>query len=362
MNNNHLPVIPPRYYNKELEEMIDQKDKRLKEQAAKNARHLAELNVPPLSKGTLSSFISEYKAGYEEIIAAVHHFLETGSHLIKGKTEYDHARKNEKELEAEISRKIELNNNDKHDMEGYNPRAIALRKFRSYLAVGIFFIVETILNTGAFQIFGDSLLFALIISAGISAVVFALAHIAPLIYKECTTRMQRILTVVVALLIATAIFTVTTIVRADYFRNEGIHTNASVFIVYNLAIFIVSAVLSYFLFPSWKEIKEDRRKARIYLKIQKRKADIIRLQKELKKVETEKVMRGHFRLGMPYYTSHLVKRINKKYKECVEKFKSTNILYRTDRKVPDCFSDEIPELEIDSDITDIETPKNDNDE
>lgn len=356
--NNDLPIIPPRYQNRELEEMIEQKDKLLKEQAIKDAKHLAELNLPPVNKGSFLPFLTPIKAAYEELVAAVLHYLEAGSHFIKGKAEFDQSRKEERELEAQISHKQGLNENDRRDMGKYDPKVIASRRHRSYLITGIFCLAETILNANSFQIMGDNKLLAWLFSAVLSFVVCVLAHVTSLVLKECKNWRQAVLTIVVSLVIAISIFMASATLRDDYYKMLNVPVTSSVFVVYNLGIFIISVVASFFLFPSWKEIKEDRMHAKIYEGIQRREAEINELQHKLKKVTTEKILRGQYGINMPYYTKHLIRRVNKKYKDCVEKFKSTNLIYRTDRQMPPCFSEETPELDIDEVLADLDNLQN----
>lgn len=362
MNNRQLtklPVIPERYYSKEAEDLIEQKDHVLKQKAVKDALHLAERNVPPLKGSSIMFYIGEIKAGYEEMISAVYHLLEAGTHMTKGKTEYDLSRKGERELTADITLKEELNHNAKRDMEGYNPKLIRDRKYRSYLIIGAFALVETILNMNAFQIMGDSKLFAFLLSLGLSILVCVLAHMTALVFKECKTRLQRILTVAISLSIAIAIFLASAKLRSDYFKVLNVEISSSAFVIYNLAFFIVSGVLAFFLYPSWKEIQEDRRRAKAYSEVLIREAEINRLKKELKSLENETLIRGQFRIGMPVYTQNLVNRIKKKYRECVEKFINTNIMYRPDRQVPNCFSDDIPDLDA-GNLGEDEFPKTKN--
>src|ERR1035437_6873576 len=119
------------------------------------------------------------------------------------------------------------------------------------IATLIISIGEIMFNTKSFQVTGENMLFALILSISVSFAVFVFSHIAPFLYKSRKTTFQRRLVLFGSLLFVTGLFTALAIFRSTYLANHDVHIDPFYFVIINLFFFVVSALLSFFVLPSW---------------------------------------------------------------------------------------------------------------
>ena len=86
---------------------------------------------------------------------------------------------------------------------------------------------------------------------------------------------------------------------------------------------------------------------KIQAEISQRIKEIEILRKEREALKQTVVENTKRRIKILHYAKYAVENIKKKYMESVEITKRTNMTYRTDRLVPDCFKNTPPELSID---------------
>lgn len=330
----------------ELEEMITKKDAELKELARKDAKHLAKQNLPDKDDESLEPYIGSVKAGYEHLASQIFQFLQPSAHFPEAKIDADYYRETDKGLDEKIKNLEDVNRHAEYELGDYNPGSILLRIWLTIIATGIINIGEIIFNTKAFQVTGENMLFALILSICVSFAVFAFSHIAPFLYKSRKTPFQRRLVAFGTLFIVTGVFTALAIFRSSYLANHDVHINPFYFVIINLFFFIVSVLLSFFVLPTWQEIKENASRIKLAFTITKHKKEIEKLQKEKEEIRKIILERTKQRLRIAHYANYAAERIRKLYLETVGIFKSTNLTFRTDKQMPDCFSNRIPEPDI----------------
>ncbi|MBI4930853.1 MAG: hypothetical protein HY841_08840 [Bacteroidetes bacterium] len=327
----------------ELEKHIQQGDLGLKELTRKYGKQFGARNLPaPGDK--LLPFTEEIKHGYEALHAECQQKAQPATHYPQAKIESDWATGKDKYYDAEIQKRAELNGRDEMELEGYDPGSIAIRIRMAIISTLIIFIGEVVFNTKAFQVAGESMLFAFVISISVSFAVFVLAHIAPLLYKSAKNKRQRVAVVAGSLVAVTALFSVLAVFRSKLLENHDVSVSPVYFVIINLFFFLVSALLSFYIFPAWEEIKINKEKLLKHRDIEKRKKEIEvfkNMKEELKDAMVHKV-KHH--LDVPFLTEYSAELIKKKYKETIGLFKGTNLSYRTDGQVPQSFHDEIPEL------------------
>ena len=112
----------------------------------------------------------------------------------------------------------------------------------------------------------------------------------------------------------------------------------------NIVFFLIAAIATWYLHPSKEEIDQNEEAMKLYQKIQKLKAE--KKEKEEEQVEHEKSTKDKLKQNLRslVYGEYTIERVRRLYKESVGEFKSANLLCRHD--VPDCFGDQIPELDI----------------
>ena len=138
-------------------------------------------------------------------------------------------------------------------------------------------------------------------------------------------------------------------IRSQYLSSHGINISPGSFVVFNLFFFVISGLLSLFILPTWKEIKENAHRLRLFQELKRRK-------KHIKRLEAKREANKHHitettiqRVGMVHHANYSIQAIRKKYHESVSIFIGTNLAHRTDRTSPDCFLQVIPDLNIDDD-------------
>lgn len=346
MNNQVITISSGNIHDPVLEDMMQKRDAELKETARKNARHFAKRNLPSPEGDQLSHYTGELKAGYEKLATDVFHKLQPAAHFPEAKMDADYFREKYNKLEKEILEKEEKNKNDEYDLHDFDQSSIPSRIRWALITTLIITVGEIMFNTKAFQVTGENLLFALILSICISFAVFVFAHITPFLYKGAKNKLQRQLVIVGALSMVTVLFTALAIFRSTYLEAHDVHISPVYFVIINIFFFIVSALISFFVLPSWAEIKQNALRLKIYNGIKKRKKEIERLKAEVHKIKNTILERTKLRIRIAHHANYAANRIRKMYWEAVEIFKTTNMVYRTDGKAPDCFTQVMPDPDI----------------
>ncbi len=205
---------------------------------------------------------------------------------------------------------------------------------------------EILFNTKAFEVTGESLLFALFLSISVSFAVSLFSHFVAFLYKAARTAFQRRLIVLSTLAITTGLFTALAIFRSEYLAHHEIHINPFYFVIINLFFFIVSSLLSFFVLPSWTEIKENAIRLKIYRTVLARKKEIERLKKEREKLKEEHSDNLKGRVRTVHYVNYTMDAIRRMYFEAVAIFIGANHACRPDHKTPDCYSEVIAQPNI----------------
>lgn len=347
MKNQSISISSGNIYDPAMEDMMQKRDVELKELARKNAKHFAKRNLPSYRSDSLSHFTGEIKAGYEKLAADVSGYLQPSAHLPEAKMDAEYFREKVLGLENEIREKEAQNRNDEYELSDFDQSSIPSRIRWALIGTIVITVGEIMFNTKAFQVTGENLLFALILSICISFTVFIFAHIAPFLYKGVRTKMQRWLVIIGSLLLVTIIFTALAIFRSSYLAAHDVHINPAYFVVINIFFFTVSSLLSFFVLPSWSEIKGNALRLKVYNAMRKRMKEIDLLKAEVDRIKLTILERTKLRLRIAHHANYTADRIRRMYWESLEIFKTTNLTFRSDGKTPDCFSDSLPEPNID---------------
>jgi len=329
-----------------LEALIEKKDMELKALARKNAMHFAIRNRPDSKGDTLSMYTGDLRTGYGKISADFFRYLQPTIHLPEGKMDIEYYKEKDAVLTKEISRLEHENESAKYELGDFHPGTIPSQIWIALLSTLIIFSGEVIYNTKSFQLIVESLLFAFVLSFAISFAVMLSSHFAAFLYKESKTKLKRRLIVICSLAIITVVFFAIALLRSIYLVKHDVQLNPLYFILFNLFLFIVAGLVSYFFLPSRQEIKDQLSHIKFYYGIKKRDKEINKLRDEkgkLKEISTELLK---YRLRTVHYGDHGAATIRKMYYESVEIFKTTHLIHRKDRKTPDCFTQPIVEPDI----------------
>jgi cation transport ATPase len=348
MKNQLITIYTGNIYDPAMEHMMQKTDAKLKELACYNAKHFAKRNLPSAQGDNLEHYTGDIKAGYEKLATDVFCHLQPAAHFPEAKMDADYFREKVVKIEAEIKEKEAQNRNDEYELNDFDQSSIPARIRWAVIGTLIITIGEVMFNTKAFQVTGENMLFALILSICISFAVFIFSHITPFLYKGAKNNLQRWTVVCGSLFLVTVLFTALAIFRSSYLAIHDVHINPSYFVIINLFFFIVSTLLSFFILPSWTEIKQNALRLKIFYAIKRRKREIEQLKKELEKIKVTILERTKLRIRIAHLANYASERIRKMYWEVMGAFKTTNLTYRTDGITPDCFSGMLPEPEIDN--------------
>jgi hypothetical protein len=342
-------TIPTVQVDPAIESTIRKADAALKELAAKNAEHFAKRNLPAPVGDTLAHYTGELKSGYEKIAADVFQHLQPAAHFPEAKIDADFFREKDGSIDKEISEHEHQNQNDEYSLGNFNPGLITSRIRWAVIATLIITFGEIMFNTKALQVIGGSMILALILSISVSFAVFLFSHLVPFLYKAAKNKLQRWLVILISLFLITSLFTALAIFRTAYLASHDVYIKPIYFVVINLFFFVVSSLLSFFVLPTWQEIKQNAHKLKIHLAIGKRKKRIEQLKKEKEVIRQTISERTKHRIRVVHCANYSAERFRKMYQESIAIFKRTNLAYRTDRCTPDCFS----QLTEEPDITDV---------
>ena len=168
----------------------------------------------------------------------------------------------------------------------------------------------------------------------------------PLLYKAAHTKLQRRLILAGAMLLVTGLFTALAIFRSQYLASHEVYISPGYFVLINQFFFIVSGLLSFFVLPTWAEIKQNAALIRLHRTILKRRKKIERLKQEREANRHQLSEKTKERIRLVHTANYSADVFRKMYKQSIEVFKRTNLTYRTDGRAPDCFSEVVEEADI----------------
>lgn len=335
-------------HNVFLSGIIQKRDDELKELARKNGTHYAKRNQPSPLGDKLSNFTGELKTGYEKLASEISNHLQPQMHFPEAKMDADYYKEADENLQKEIDQAEHEINITHYELGEFNPKAITSRiRLALFLSI-IIMAGDTLFNAKALQVVGENLLFALLLSFCISVGVLVFSHVVPFLYKATEKIWKRRLIILSSLAVATGLFTALAIFRSVYLALHDVHVSPINFVIINLFFFIVSALMSFYILPSWAEIKLNRQKQNLQNEIDKKRKRIKELKAERERIRETILKETKSRIRIVYHANYSIEMVRKMYHEAVEIFKSSNILNRSDCKIPDCFNDKISEPEMEN--------------
>lgn len=349
MKNQKLIALS-RQFDPELENVLTQRDNEIKEKAIKNARHFALKNLPSGEDDSVEPYTSDVKGGYEKLAADAHKHLQAGSQQYEGRLDLESAKEKDAVLGKEIEDIESKIHNKKFELGDYDPKPVYRSLIFVLILTGLIFLGDTAFNALAFQTIGENLLMALIISLVISLCIFLYSHFIPFWIKSETSLFRKRLILIGALLFAIALFIGMAFLRVTYLAKHNVTVNPVIFVVINLFLLIVSGLVSYFMLPTHTEVKTAWTKSKI-LRIIKKLKEQLEIKKQEKKSLAEWIQQIlKYRLRLIQYSNDVVATIHKMYKNRLGDFMSTNLVFRTDKIVPPCYSKPLPKLDINDNI------------
>ncbi|MFA6922888.1 MAG: hypothetical protein WC223_01420 [Bacteroidales bacterium] len=330
----------------ELEKFIKRKDAELKNLARKLGKNYAERKLPALVGDKLIHYIGEFKSGYEQLISYTYKKLQPLSQIPGINTDRKNLEEEEKTAKEQVKKLEELNSNDKTVLEGKECENVSKDVKTIYTMSALPCIAETFFNALAFQFLGENKLFSIVISFFLTLFIVYFAHVTGTHVKNNEAENKKSIVFLSIVFVGmTALFYVLAMLRSLMFKKLGTDIGAFAFIIVNLFLFAVTAFISYKYSPTKEEKQKFNEYKKLEDKIKARENEIKQTEQRIKNLNAELVERGKMVVEIKSYADHTIEEIKKLYNEAVEIFKGANLMFRTDRKVPDCFSEKTPELE-----------------
>lgn len=332
-----------------VDRKIESEHQRMMETSRKNAMHLAEQNRPELRGDRLLPYVNNLRTGYEKLAADVLEKIQPATNFPESKIDSDLFKLKCEEIDRSIQENERLNHEDKYHLGEYSPSGIFWRMIITIIITLLVYAGEAAFNTKAFLITGDNFLFALILSICLSFGVLVFAHVSMNMVKSARTVIKRRIIIAGSLILATCLFIALAIFRSRYLEAHEISVEPKYFVIINLFFYIVACLVSYFMMPTRKELKENEEKRRIYRRIEKRKNEIKSLQKQKEKLQETIAELTKMRVRVAYLAKYVLNKVQKMFREAQAVFITTNLTFRKDGQCPTCFSDHVDDVSIDID-------------
>lgn len=329
----------------ELEKRILEKDAELKAKAIKEGKFLGMQNRPGISD-RMEPYLGFIRSGYDDLRAQVLQLIQPDMHATKMKTNGIALEQKQAEISVQIARLTHENAIAKHELDGKVPAKKKASNWKGRVVLAISYLGELVFNAWSFEFMGDSLLFSIVIAAGITMGMYLFARGIMYCLERAQTMGRKMYLAAIGLAIpALALIMVLSSWRANMLNSTGdASVSPIVFAAVNLFLFIGSMLASYFFFPKQEDANADRELRIKYDAILGREEKIKMLSGEKDTLETEARDQALHHQQIISLADHAAKRIDTLYHETAESFKSSLLAHRDDRQTPACFCDPLPAL------------------
>lgn len=348
-----------KYINNDAEHFFKGKQKEIPEHAQKVAKTFGERDQPQSMGDDILPYIGEIKTQCESMIPYLDDKVQIQSHIPEFNSERNKVMEEEYRIKAENERLNQLNQNLRTDINNLNIEDINT-KINIVLIISFFlFLSESTFNTIAFQAFGDNLLFSMLLAIPITLTIIVLAHIFGTQVRKIINIKTKRMVIISVLLLMLPVFYILGQMRSVVLEKEGASSiGTTAFIIFNYFFFIATAIVAGKYWPT-----SDQRKR--YVEYKRLKAELAKNGKQIR-INNDHITKLNHELNKKaaainlilFYRENKVDEVIKLYNNAISIFIKTNLLYRGDRKIPDCFNKPIPELNINQRFENYLNPPN----
>lgn len=349
-NDNKMTIY--RYQKKDLEDFLYQShDTIIKDTAIPLGKDLAQRNKPEVDCAKEQVYCGVISGAYNRLMMKAKTELQSEieqHHLIADKKKFD----DELDLlEKELVEKENETRLCKRDLDQCDNSL--LKKEKRYKRIRWFLVflilTDTLLSSVAMQSMGNSLLVSYFIGLGIGLGIFFISERIPEIIEKGNTRLQKRLIAVSIFSVLGILFYVLGVFRTINFTSSnafGDGVKPVYFMALNLFFVLVATTVSYFSRPTKKE--------RIILdlwKIKKEELEVLntkldKIKNTISSLKDTQMNNELSRKQLLIYAKDIQQLIQHFYEEAQKTFMSTNLIHRSDAKIPEFFSDAIPKLPL----------------
>ncbi|MCH8903022.1 MAG: hypothetical protein IIA45_03805 [Bacteroidetes bacterium] len=339
-NNNY------RMHHPKLDKEIERADRQFKHEARALGQATGKRSLPALKGDSLEVYTETLDAGYQGLIAKIYEYIQTNLDSLDGELDGKLAEQRIQETVSEMQAIDQKNLQAEDKLGEVNPLLIMIQLFIAELVPAIMAWGETLFNAKSLQVVGDVLLTTFSMALTLSAGVWSFAHLTPYLIRKAPYLWQKYAIGGIAIFLVAAVFSVLSYFRIAFLESYvSIEIPPAYFVIINLFVFLASAGIIFWLFPSreethaafqefwvrlwiwWRNLRKNKSR-RNKNEIEDRQADIAKAKEALRTLGKSKELE-----------------VVSKRKEANGIFKQKNILYRSDG-LPDCFDHKLLELEL----------------
>lgn len=337
-----MTQIKTNYSNPELEQSLQNQRSKISPNIDLDAKHFAKEGRPYLKGDSLDNYIGRYLIQCDEMIVQTHQSVrpETSEAEIKEvKRIYKETNKDLKQKLQDTETEI---NNLELEIKKNNEGGTAAAPDKDKKFNIILFIIgaaEVALTTSALQLLGYSLLFAFIISFGLTAALFYIArNLAKHLKESDQPQPKKILLAGGITILVLITFYFLADLRTEQLKEQSQYDISPMFL---LAINVLFYIVTLWHYYRTTPHKSDTLLWEKQALIKKTHAELLQKKEELENQIEQLKAETEDKIAMlrqkPEYVKWMTELIEKWKEEIAKEFIATNLAYRTDRKAPDCF-------------------------
>jgi len=344
---NHIEIF--RYRYEELEKYVQNQHHNIKPIAIELGEDLAKINKPEPEQEK-DIYTGEIRSNYSRLLAHAKKELQTGievNHMDSESKDFNYRltelKKDRQKKETELRLKERELDKCDHSLLKKEERYNWTRIFLMFLI-----LVDLALSSSALMAMGYSNIVAITVGLALGIGIFFLAENLPEIINKGKSDISKWL---IALAIFTFLFVVFYVLgqfRSTMFRasNQDLisGTNPLYFAVLNLFFTIIACLVVYFKGLTKVEKKHLDRLKTLKGEVEELHKEVNRIKDAILATREDATSKEMSRKYLLLYADDIRDLIQRCYEESLEKFHSTNCIYRSDGQTPKFFGDPAPQL------------------
>jgi len=341
-----------RYKQKEMEDFLySSHDKIIKETAISLGKDLAERNKPEESCNKEQAYSGVISGPYNKLMMQVKTDLQTEIEEYNIVSDNDKFDLELKELDKELTFKENSLRLKNRELSKEDNTLLKKEKRYKKMQIGLIFIIliDMLISSASMQAMGYSLVISYLIGLGIGIGIYFFSERLPLIIAKGRTKIERRAIAIISFSVLVVVFYVLGIFRTINFSNGtaiGQGAKPIYFTCLNMFFVMVATTVSWFnrLTPQERKTLDQWK-----LKMEEVKAlqnEIGVLKTKITQLRSTKAHSELSRKQLLLYARDIQELIQRLYEEAFKVFMSTNLVHRSDGKIPKFFNDDVPKLTV----------------
>lgn len=341
-----------RYKRENMEDSLySSHDKIIKETAIALGKDLAERNKPEESCNKEQAYCGVISGPYNKLMMQVKTDLQTEIEEHNIVSDNDRFDLELKELGKELTFKENALRLKNRELDKEDNTLLKKEKRYKKMQIGLIFIVliDMLISSASMQAMGYSLVISYLIGLGIGVGIYFFSERLPLIIAMGRTKMERRAIAIISFSVLAVVFYILGIFRTINFSNGAVIGEGAkpiYFACLNMFFVMVATAVSWF-----SRLTPQERKTLDQWKLKME--EVKTLQNEIGVLKTKitemRSAKAHSELSrkqLLLYARDIQELIQKLYEEAFKTFMSTNLIHRSDGKIPKFFNDDVPKLDV----------------